>query len=71
MVGFDGDESLGKISKQKSPNEQIQVNHSNRSDKKQLNAPPKFNIAPEKWWLEGDPLLLGFGNFPGRTVKLR
>ena len=21
--------------------------------------PPKFNIAPEKWWLEDDPFLLG------------
>jgi len=22
--------------------------------------PRKFNIAPEKWWLEDDPFLLGF-----------
>ena len=27
--------------------------------------PPKFNIAPEKWWLEDDPFVLGFGNFSG------
>ena len=27
--------------------------------------PPKFNIDPEKWWLEDDPFLLGFGNFSG------
>ena len=27
--------------------------------------PPKFNIAPEKWWLEDDPFLLGLGNFSG------
>ena len=25
----------------------------------------KFNIAPEKWWLEDDPVLLGPGNFSG------
>ena len=25
----------------------------------------QFNIAPEKWWLEDDPFLLGFGNFSG------
>ena len=30
-----------------------------------LYAPPKFNIAPEKRWLEDDPFLLGFGNFSG------
>ena len=34
--------------------------------------PPKFNIAPEKWWLEDDPFLLGPGNFSGAVpVKLR
>ncbi len=28
--------------------------------------PTKYvNIAPEKWWLEDDPFLLGFGNFSG------
>ena len=29
--------------------------------------PPKFNseFTPEKWWLEDDPFLLGFGNFSG------
>ena len=27
--------------------------------------PPKFNIAPEKRWLEDDPFLLGSGNFSG------
>ena len=31
---------------------------------------PKFNIAPEKWWLE-DYFPLGKVNFQGRTVKLR
>ena len=25
--------------------------------------PSRFNIDPEKWWLEDDPFLLGFGNF--------
>ena len=34
--------------------------------------PPKFNIAPEKWGLEDDPFLLGFGKFSGAfAVKLR
>ena len=29
-------------------------------------APPKFNGSPlQKWWLEDDPFLLGFGNFSG------
>ena len=30
-----------------------------------LDTPPKFNseFTPEKWWLEDDPFLLGFGNF--------
>ena len=29
--------------------------------------PPKFNseFTPERWWLEDDPFLLGFGNFSG------
>ena len=27
--------------------------------------PTKFNIDLEKWWLEDDPFLLGFGNFSG------
>ena len=27
--------------------------------------PPRFNIDPQKWWLEDDPFLLGFGNFWG------
>ena len=30
---------------------------------------PKFNIAPEKWWLE-DCFSFGMVNFQGRTVKL-
>ena len=35
-------------------------------------SPPKFNIAPEIWWLEDDPFLLGFGNFSEAIpVKLR
>ena len=29
--------------------------------------PSKFNIAPEKWWLEDDPFLLGPGNFSGAS----
>ena len=33
-----------------------------------LTTPPKFNIAPEKWWLEGDPFLLGPGNFSGAKM---
>ena len=37
-----------------------------------LVTPWKFNIAPEKWWLEDDPFLLGPGNFSGAVpVKLR
>ncbi len=28
----------------------------------------KFNIAPEKWWLEDDPFLSGFGNFSGAML---
>ena len=36
-----------------------------------LNTPPKFNIAPEKWRLEDDPFLLGETvTFQGRAVKL-
>ncbi len=31
--------------------------------------PPKFNIAPEKWWLEDKPFLLGFGNFSGAMLN--
>ena len=31
---------------------------------------PKFNIDPEKWWLEDKPFLLGFVTFQGRAVKL-
>ena len=27
--------------------------------------PPKFNIVPEKWWLEDKPFLSGPGNFSG------
>ena len=27
--------------------------------------PPKFNIAPKKWWLEDDPFLLGLSFFRG------
>ena len=34
--------------------------------------PPKCNIAPEKWWLDYDPFLLGQPvTFQGRTVQLR
>ena len=32
--------------------------------------PPKFNIAPEKWWLE-DYFPVGKVTFQGRAVKLR
>ena len=36
------------------------------SGRKQTIPPWKFNSKnPEKWWLEGDPFLLGFGNFSG------
>ena len=31
--------------------------------------PPKFNIAPEKWWLE-DYFPMGKVTFQGRAVKL-
>ena len=27
--------------------------------KHQQYTPPKFNMAPEKWWLEDDPFLFG------------
>ena len=30
-----------------------------------MGTPPKFNIAPEKWWLEDDPFLLGREPFRG------
>ena len=30
-----------------------------------MGTPPKMNIAPEKWWLEDDRFLLGFGHFSG------
>ena len=33
--------------------------------------PRKFNIDPEKWWLEDNPFLLKMANVQGRTVKLR
>ena len=32
--------------------------------------PLKFNIAPEKWWLEDDPFLWGPGTFSGETSLL-
>ena len=31
------------------------------------NTHSKFKIAPEKWWLEDDHFLLGFGHFSGAT----
>ena len=31
--------------------------------------PPKFNIAPEKWWLEDNPLLLGCYIFRGELLN--
>jgi len=31
----------------------------------------KFNIAPEKWWLEDDPFLLGHGNFSRAMLNFR
>ena len=34
------------------------------------NTPPKFNIAPEKWWLEDKPFLLGFGCFSGANCSI-
>ena len=33
--------------------------------KHKASTPAKFNIASEKWWLEDDPFLLGFGSFSG------
>ena len=33
--------------------------------------PPKFNIAPEKRWLEDDYFPIGKVTFQGRTVRLR
>ncbi len=45
-------------------------------DKEKLNTGymkwPANNIAPEKWWLEDDPFLLGLGNFSqALAVKLQ
>ena len=34
------------------------------------NTPPKFNIDPEKWWLEDKPFLLGFGYFSGANCSI-
>ena len=34
-----------------------------------MNTLPKTNIAPENWWLEGDPFLLGFGPFSGSMLN--
>ena len=35
--------------------------------------PGKFNseFTPQKWWLEDDPFLLGFGNFSGDMLNFR
>ncbi len=33
--------------------------------------PPKFNIAPEKWWLEDDPFLLGWLIFRGELLNFQ
>ena len=33
--------------------------------------PPKFNIAPENWWLEDDPFLLGLPIFRGKMLNFR
>ena len=35
--------------------------------RKKKGTAPKLNseFTPEKWWLEDDPFLLGFGNFSG------
>ena len=41
-----------------------------RGDKERKFTPWKFNIAPEKWWLE-DYFPIGKVTFQGRTVKLR
>ena len=43
---------------------------SHSSAKQQLNSLWKFNIAPEKWWLE-DYFPIGKVTFQGRAVKLR
>ena len=31
--------------------------------------PEVQQLAPEKWWLEDDPFLLGFGNFSGANCE--
>ena len=31
--------------------------------------PEVSQLAPEKWWLEDDPFLLGFGNFSGANCE--
>ena len=33
--------------------------------------PPKFNMAPEKWWLEDDPFLLGRYIFRGELLNFQ
>ena len=37
----------------------------------QQNTPPKFNIAPEKWWLEDGVPIGEKGTFQGQAVTLR
>ena len=52
------------IQRSKQPNPPIFSRHL-----KPTHTPPKFNITPEKWWLEDDPI--GNVTFQGRTVELR
>ena len=47
------------------PSEELDLKGSTSTKQDDLLPPPKFNIAPEKRWLEDDPFLLGFGNFSG------
>ena len=38
--------------------------------RKKEHTPPKLNTDPEKWWLEDESFLLGFGNFSGENSLL-
>ena len=51
---------------------QLTISHSSEVPQTKKPTPLHFNrFAPEKWWLEDDPFLLGPGNFSGAfAVKL-
>ena len=51
---------------------QLTISHSSEVPQTKKPTPLQFNrFAPEKWWLEDDPFLLGPGNFSGAfAVKL-